>query len=103
MDLIIKKYGLSISCPLLPQRIHRFIFIVQTNLFYSAKATKLTIKSALGSLSWYDERNQSGIPSPKKYSVSSDLTAVILPLLGFRRSKTRANTLSFNYKILLTG
>jgi hypothetical protein len=37
--------------------------------------------------------------SPKKYSVSSDLTGGNFTK-GFRRSKTRANTLSFNYKIL---
>jgi hypothetical protein len=80
------------------------LYIYCTNEFiYSAKATKLTIKSALGSLSWYDERNQREYPA-RKYSVSSDLTGGNFTVTkGFRRSKTRANTLSFNYKILLTG
>jgi hypothetical protein len=64
MDLIIKKYGLSISCPLLAAK-NTPIYIFTNEFIYSAKATKLTIKSALGSLSWYDERNQSGIQPEK--------------------------------------
>jgi hypothetical protein len=106
MDLIIKKYGLSISCPLFSRKEYTDLYVYCTNEFiYSAKATKLTIKSALGSLSWYDERNQSGIPSPKKYSVSSDLTGgnftVTKRVSPFQNEGEY--TKFFNYKILLTG
>jgi len=108
MDMIIKKYGLSITCPLFLRKEYTDLYVYCTNEFiYSTTATKLTVKNAISStLWWYDSKNEGGIPDPKKYSVITDVTNSTFKVT--KRAEPFENSgeyieKAFNFKIKLTG
>lgn len=107
IDLMIKKYGLLITCPLFSRKEYKDLYVYCTNEFiYSAKATKLTIKNVLGSLYWYDSRNESGIPDPKKYTVSTSLLDNTFKVTKRSEPFTNSNEYiehGFRFVLKLTG
>lgn len=107
IDLIIKKYGLSITCPLFSRKEYTDLYVWCTNEFiYSTKLTKLTIKKAFSGLSWYDDKNESGIPDPKKYTVLADLTNNTIKVTKRALPYTNSNEyieFGFNYRVILRG
>lgn len=107
IDLMIKKYGLLITCPLFSRKEYKDLYVYCTNEFiYSAKATKLTIKNVLGSLYWYDSRNESGIPDPKKYTVSTSLLDNTFKVTKRAEPFTNSNEYlehGFRFVLKLTG
>lgn len=107
IDLIIKKYGLNITCPLFGRKEYQDLYVWCTNeLIYSTLLTKLTIKDTISPLYWYDSKNESGIPDPKKYTVTADLVnntfKVTKRALPFTNSNEYVE-FGFNYKVILTG
>ena len=107
IDMIIKKYNLSITCPLFSRKEYTDLYVYCTNEFiYSTTATKLTIKTALGSLGIYDNKNEGSVPSPKKYSVTSDLTGGTFKVTKLAEPFTNSSEYvekAFNFKVKLTG
>jgi len=107
IDLMIKKYGLLITCPLFSRKEYKDLYVWCTNEdIYSTKATKLTIKTAFGQLFFYDAKNENGIPDPKKYTATANTTTnlfkVIKRALPFPNSG-EYNEKGFNFKVNLTG
>lgn len=106
IDLLIKKYGLSITCPLFSRKEYTDLYIYCNNeSIYNTKLTKLTVKSAFGALGWYDSKNEGGIPDPKKYVATSNTTTNSFKVVKRASPFTNENeyTKFFNFKIDLTG
>jgi len=107
IDLMIKKYGLLVTCPLFSRKEYKDLYVWCNNEnIYSAKQTKLTIKQAFGGLFYADAKNEGGIPDPKKYTVTTDVPngifKVIKRALPFTNSGEYIEK-GFNFKIYLSG
>jgi hypothetical protein len=107
IDLMIKKYNLSITAPIFSRKEYTDLYVFCNNeSIYSTKATKLTVKSALGSLYFYDDKNEGGIPDPKKYTAIANTTTnsfqVIKRVEPFQNSGEYIAK-AFNFKVILTG
>lgn len=107
IDLMIKKYGLLITCPLFSRKEYKDLYVYCNNEeIYSAKQTKLTIKTAFGNLLAYDGKNESGIPDPKKYTATASTTTNIFKVtkraLPFPNSGEYIEN-GFNFKVNLSG
>lgn len=107
MDMIIKKYNLSITCPLFLRKEYTDLYVYCTNEFiYSTTATKLTVKNVLGSLDFRDSRNEDGIPDPKKYTVTTDVSNGYFKVTKRAEPFTNSSNYiekAFNFKVKLTG
>ena len=107
MDLMIKKYDLSITCPLFSRKEYKDLYVYCNNeSIYSTKLTKLTIRKPLGNLYVYDSKNESGIPSPKKYTAIANTTDSSFQVT--KRAEPFQNSgeyiaKAFNFKVILTG
>ena len=77
IDLIIKKYGLSVTCPLFLRKEYSDLYVYCNNeSIYTTKSTLLTVKNAFGNLSFFhDQDTESEMINPKKYvATASTLT-----------------------------
>ncbi len=106
IDLIIKKYGLNVTCPLFERKEYKDLYVFCNNEnIYNTTLTKLTIKSPFGALGFYDGRNESGIPDPKKYTAfaytATNTFKVVKRALPFTNSNEY--TEFFNFLIEFAG
>jgi hypothetical protein len=107
IDLMIKKYGLLITCPLFSRKEYKDLYVWCTNEdIYSTKQTKLTIKSTFSTFFFYDAKNESDIPDPKKYTATANSVTnvfkVVKRALPFPNSAEYIEN-GFNFKVRLTG
>ena len=73
IDLIIKKYGLSVTCPLFLRKEYSDLYVYCNNeSIYTTKSTLLTVKSAFGSR--FIQYQQGFHPSLNKYTATADTT-----------------------------
>jgi len=106
IDLIIKKYGLSITCPLFSRKEYQDLYVYcNYESIYNTALTKLTVKSGFGDMQYRDSKNEGGIPDPKKYS------AFAYPQSNSFKVVKRASPFTnegeyikfFNFKVELSG
>lgn len=72
MDIIRKKYNLDITIPIENNTEYQDAYIFGNNeKSYSNEFKKITIKNNLGARYFYDDLNESLIPDPKRFSVTS--------------------------------
>jgi hypothetical protein len=75
MDLIKKKYGLSIISPLEDREEYKDLVVwCNAERISNNDFQLLHVIRPFGSLRWYGAKNEGGIPDPKKYTVSTNLT-----------------------------
>ena len=107
IDLIIKKYGLSITCPLFSRKEYKDLYVYCTNeSIYTTKSTLLTIKNTFNALTWASGSVTEGnIPDPKKYTATLNTTNNSFKVVRLALPFTYSDyyTKYFTFKIDLTG
>ena len=106
IDLIIKKYGLSVTCPLFLRKEYSYLYVYCNNgSIYTTKSTLLTIKNAFGNLAWYNDNLESSISDPKKYVATAYPATNSFKVV--RRYPANLSDIYytdfFNFKVNLTG
>ena len=106
IDLIIKKYGLSVTCPLFLRKEYSDLYVYCNNgSIYTTKSTLLTIKNAFGNLAWYNDNLESSISDPKKYVATAYPATNSFKVV--RRYPANLSDIYytdfFNFKVNLTG
>jgi len=75
LELIKKKYNLSIISPLEEREEYKDLTVwCNSERIVNNDYKILPILNGFGSLGWYDSKNEGGIPDPKKYTISTNLT-----------------------------
>ena len=104
IDLIIKKYGLLVTCPLFLRKEYSDLYVYCNNgSIYTTKSTLLTVKNAFGSR--ITQYQQGFPPELNKYTATANTTTNSFKVtrLAMPFDKSEYYNTYFNFKINLTG
>lgn len=107
IELIKKKYNLSVICPLDERPEYKDLFIwCNSETMLSNEAKKMTLKQGFGGVSWYDSKNEGDIPDPKKYVGTTSLSDNSFKVIKQRNENEWDKFFSFKIaleNVLITG